>query len=61
MREANSPPQEPFRPLLGLPPDGHRSMDENACAPRCPVRALSRMVWHESGGGHRRTLTGLWR
>eukprot|EP00969_Alexandrium_andersonii_P153355 6781125-Alexandrium_andersonii.AAC.1 len=29
-REANAPPQKPFRALPGPPPDGRRAMGENA-------------------------------
>eukprot|EP00969_Alexandrium_andersonii_P359014 15452261-Alexandrium_andersonii.AAC.1 len=60
-REANPPPQRPFRALSGPLPDGHRAMGDNAFtrqlgaprsgAPSCPVRALSPVVRRPSGGG----------
>eukprot|EP00969_Alexandrium_andersonii_P101262 4467134-Alexandrium_andersonii.AAC.1 len=53
-REANPPPQGPFRALSEPPPEGHRTMGGAAlteqlgvprnCAPSCPVRAPSPIV-----------------
>eukprot|EP00969_Alexandrium_andersonii_P364235 15463691-Alexandrium_andersonii.AAC.2 len=68
-REANTPPQRPFRALSGPPPDGRRTMGESALtgqlgvplcgAPCCYVKASSHIVRRPSGGGPERALKGL--
>eukprot|EP00969_Alexandrium_andersonii_P110135 4859323-Alexandrium_andersonii.AAC.1 len=68
-REANPPPQRSFRALSGPPPDGRRTVGEDALTGQLGaplrgarsryVKASSPVVRRPSGGGPDRALKGL--